>query len=332
LTATLGAINGAQISGDCIGGSITVGVRSPAGSMQSQDRDCGDEPFITGFGEIGDLFVTALPSVRWRVVAGDMGAAEVASAPPASDLQPGETRLVRVDVRAGEPAAEQTATIPAGTDVLYLTAPCNGEGALEIEIDGVAASYTCGAIGIETFTPDFDDQLLVHASATGTAAFAVRVGAVDWEAARPDAWRPPALRLSGPDRTAGDIVTLAAYPGCGWSWEPKGGGGFSTDCGPSWQPMGAALWQRPATMVILHLGGGWTITDVTVEIARNEDILATGRAPGSQPWTVRAMGDEPFVLDVPEPGDWGVRLLVSGERNGDRFQVPDYARIVVEAP
>jgi hypothetical protein len=82
--------------------------------------------------------------------------------------------------------------------------------------------------------------------------------------------------------------------------------------------------------VVLRLGGGWTITDIAVDIARNEDILATGRAPSSQPWTVKAVGDEPFVMDVPGPGDWGVRLLVSGERNGDRFQVPYYARILVD--
>jgi hypothetical protein len=234
-----------------------------------------------------------------------------------------------MDVHAGDPVMERTATIPAGTDMLYLSVPCAGEGTLEIEIDGVAASYACGTIGIETFTPDFDDQLLVRASATDTAAFAVRVGAVDRESAHPNAWRPPALRLSGPDVTAGDIVTLTAFPGCGWSWQPKGRGGFSEGCGPSWQPMATLLEQRPGTWVTLRLSGGWTISEVAVDIAPNEDILATGRAPKSQPWAVKAVNDEPFVMDVPPPGDWGVRLWVSGERNGDRFQVPYYARIVV---
>jgi hypothetical protein len=469
LTATLGTINGARVLGDCVGGSITIGIRSPGGSLQSQDWDCGDEPFVMGIGEIGDLFVTALPSVRWRVVAGDLEATEASpqpsaagfvldsfaelerallegtnrqqilgraeltdpvdvtgvltttiatipatqflnvalscsggdfgiyvlpagidaartdqrmfglesqcsdhsrlitdgntydapvevviqttgpvawrtvvggwppasarpTAPPPAGRQEGETRLVQIDVQAGAPEKERTATIPAGTDVLYLTAPCAGEGTLEIEIDGVAASYACGAIGIETFIPDASNQLIVRAGATGTAAFAVRVGAVDWEAARPGAWRPPTLRLSGPDQTAGDIVTLTAFPGCGWSWQPRDGGGSSTDCGPSWQPMAARLSQDPGTQVILRLGGGWTITDIAVDIARNQDILASGRAPSSQPWTVRAAGNEPFVMDVPSPGDWGVRLLVSGERNGDRFQVPYYARIVVAGP
>ncbi len=459
-TATLGPIHGATVVADCIGGSITVGIKPAEPGITSLDHDCGDGPFVMGIGVVGDLFVTSLPSVRWRLVAGDQGATEasalpsptpfelasyaeleamgadniaigsgilgeaeqtapvpgagdtettmaefsaydhldffvsctdgaltvdvyegenlqfsaggpcrdtphqisdavpsggpvrvlvrttgpvtwrvvvfgllrqqdVASAPPVGHLQPGETRLVRMDVHAGDPVMERTATIPAGTDVLYLTSPCAGEGTLEIEIDGVAASYACGTIGIEEFTPDLDNQLLVRASATGTAAFAVRVGAVDSEAARPGAWRPPALRLSGPDQTAGDIATLTAFPGCGWSWQPKGYGGFSESCGPSWQPMGAALWQHAGTWVTLHLGGGWTITEIAVEIARNEDILATGRAPESEQWEVRAVNDEPFVMDVPPPGDWGVRLWVSGERNGDRFQVPYYARIVV---
>jgi hypothetical protein len=93
-----------------------------------------------------------------------------------------------------------------------------------------------------------------------------------------------------------------------------------------------ALAQRVGTSVTLALDGGWAITDVQAEVAANAEIQPSGRSPLAQAWVVTRAADGTFALAVPAPGDWGVKLLVSGERDGDRFQVPYYARVIVDGP
>jgi hypothetical protein len=101
---------------------------------------------------------------------------------------------------------------------------------------------------------------------------------------------PPTLSLTGPDFTAGDTVTVAGFPGCGTSWDPKGGGGFNVDCGPSWQAIAAPLRQRPGTAVTVSLPAGWTIKSLTAAMAANADIIPSGRHPAERPLAVSRSG------------------------------------------
>jgi hypothetical protein len=124
-------------------------------------------------------------------------------------------------------------------------------------------------------------------------------------------------------------VSVRGFIGCGLSWTPKGGaGGFGDECGPSWQPIAAALRQRAGTSVSLALGGGWEITGIDASLAANDEILPS-QDPASTPLEVRRERGG-YAFDVPGPGDWGVRLSVTGEQDGESFSVPYYTRVIVE--
>ena len=182
---------------------------------------------------------------------------------------------------------------------------------------------------MEAFTLGFVTEATIRATVTGNARFLVRLDARDMAAVPNLTFLPPTLSLAGPDWTAGDTATLAGFPGCGWTWEPKSGsGGFTEDCGPSWQPVAMALAQRPGTRVTVSLPAGWTITSLSAAMAANADILPNGRHPAERPLAVSRTGST-WTFQVPAAGDWGFRLSVAATRNGDSFSIPFYGRMIV---
>jgi hypothetical protein len=252
--------------------------------------------------------------------------------PPALDaMLPGEKQVALFETDPSTPVAERP-SIPKGTDAVYVDGTCAGRGTLLLEVDGITAQFSCGeetSLGVSEFTLDQQSGVSIQSSVEGNARFRIRVGAVDLDKVPGVDFVPPALKLSGPDWTAADIVTVTGFAGCGLSWAPGDQGGMSEECGPSWQPIAAALHQRTGSQVSLELETGWTITGIQGSFAAQADILSSGRDPQSQPLEVRKVGRK-WVFDVPDAGDWGIRLGVSGASNGDHFAVPYYARVVVE--
>jgi hypothetical protein len=242
--------------------------------------------------------------------------------------QRGETTLLEFPVQGGEAPSGHSATIPAGTDWYFVTLDCVGSGTVTLDIDGVRWPFPCQGTALTTAAPGADDTLEVTASADGSARAVVQIGAVDLRDIPNTTFVPPTLRVTGPDATSGNEASVNGFVGCGLSWIPKRGGGFSDDCGPSWQPIAAALRQRTGSSVSLALGGGWEITGVGASVAANDEILPS-QDPASAPLDVRREGGG-YAFDVPGPGDWGIRLGIHGTKDGDAFSVPYYTRLIVE--
>ena len=253
--------------------------------------------------------------------------ASPAAAPSLAPLGKGETGLAAADLGADSGTSTWSGPLPAGTDFYRVETTCSGDGAIDFTIDGVHDQWTCAASNTSEYTLGPGDTTTFQATVTGNARFKVRLAAVDLAKAGV-VFLPPALSLTGPDYTAGDTVTVTGFPGCGLAWQPKRGSGVAESCGPSWQPVASPLRQRLGTSVTISLPTGWTIDDVTMAYAANSAILP-GRDPATQQEAVYHNGGV-WTLTVPPAGDWGVQLMVSASHNGDRMQVPYYARVIVE--
>ena len=288
---------------------------------------------------MAQVHVAAPAGLAWMGLLVDLAGAGASSTPEPShaatepSLEPplaGSTALVSLDLTAADGTVERTAARPQATDYYLLSGACAGQGSVDLVIDGVEGTWACGTLGVEPFTLGSGTTATIHATVTGTAHFLVRLDARDMAAIPNLTFLPPALSLTGPDSTAGDTVTTAGFPGCGWSWQPKSGvGGFNEDCGPSWQAMATALHQRPGTTVTMTLPAGWTIDAIDAAVAANADILPSGSHPAEQPLAVSHPGGA-WSFRVPGSGDWGVRLTVTAARDGDTFNVPFYGRVIVE--
>ena len=329
----------------CLGGSIDIVIVRAGAEVGTNQANCSIKPYVTwapdlsAFGEppldgTEHVVVRSPGGVRWRVVVaqgGDAAPSIVVVRPSASplpqpSLQPtitGETPIMALAVAGGGEPVETSDGVD-GIEQYLVTGSCVGTGNIQFEIDGVAAEYPCGPFGPVVFLRDADNHLVVTARATGDARFLLRVSA--WSPSV--AWAPPALTLTGPTPD-GQTLGRRAYAGCGLSWSPAGGGGFVEDCGPSWQPVAAPLTEPPGTSVRLVLADSWTITAISAQITPHQDIQPSGRAPVARPLTLTGTADG-YAFDIQEAGDWGIRLLVSGERDGDRFQVPYYSRVIVQ--
>lgn len=309
-----------QVSGGGDGHTLTF-QELPAGDILVQVRatwysTAAEAPVTVRVYRLFDVTPTSEPSPS--VTAGD---------PALPTPLPGEAALLEFPIESGD-AVDRTAAIPAGTDWYYVRMDCRGTGTVTLDIDGVPWTIPCLGNHLTTAAPGADDVLEVTASTDGSVRALVRIGAVNLRDIPDTTFLPPTLRLTGPDAASGDDVSVHGFVGCGLSWVPRRGGVFADECGPSWQPIAAALRQRSGTSVSLELGGGWDITRVDASIAANAEILPS-QDPASTPLEVRRDGAG-YVLDVPAPGDWGIRLRVQGEKDGDAFSVPYYTRVVVE--
>jgi len=346
VTTDLGPVSGIAFEGfavSCTGGSITVNKMAGDVVLFGYGSACGDSPKLVSDGTdaadpAAHIVVIASERVRWRVVVagakaepsrGPTPQPTVAASPSLPPAGQGETSLVSLDLTAADGTVTRSAARPDGTDEYRLHVACAGDGTLDLSVDGVEGTWACGAVTEEVFVPDWGNtDVQVTAGVTGDARLLLRLDAVDLATLPNVTWLPPVLSISGPDYSAGDIYTVDGFPGCGWSWKPKGGGGFTDDCGPSWQPVATRLDQRPGTSFTVSLPAGWAITGVSAVIARHAAILPSDRAPAETPWTGTASGDT-WTFPAPQLGDWGIRLLVSATKDGDAFQVPFYGRIVV---
>lgn len=331
-----------KLAVSCLGGELTVALRANGEDFGTHRIHCSlqrpfpstVDPFAATPAVEARVVVIAPKGMRWRIAVADPFESDPSPDPSTSQLPvfvrpspgSGETPLTWLEVGLGSPEMETGLAVPDGTDEILVTGRCAGEGELRLEIDGVRGDYPCAAIGGEVFIPD-NTWLDIRASATGSAYFAISIVARDLERVEGVAWIPPALTLEG-SPVSGTAASRTAYAGCGLSWQPASGGGFVDDCGPSWQPIGAALRVAPGTTVSLSLANGWAIEDVAGSIAAQDQVLARGRNPESQPFVLRKTADG-FDFQAPEPGDWSLRLTVSGGKDGDRFRVPYYARVIV---
>lgn len=217
---------------------------------------------------------------------------------------------------------------PQGTDTWLIHVACTGAGAIDLVVDGIATRYPCPLAGqLDSFVPDATDGLAMTVRATDGIRWSLLATAYDIEASA--AWIPPRAVLSAPEWTAGDIVEVNGYPGCGWSWQLANGESAAESCGPSWMPVPTAVSVRPGADLTLVLADGWTITAVSGDIAVHDRILPT-RSPASVALVAREGPASHITFPAPAIGDWGVLLLISGERAGDVFGVPYYFRIIVE--
>lgn len=325
-----------RLAASCIGGALTVVFRTDVEELGTHRIGCSlqgpvagsVDPFAATPAVEAHVVVIAPKGMRWRVAVADpfAGDPSASQGPVIERPSPGsgETPLVWMEVDVTKDGSAGVA-VPPGTDEIVITGQCAGEGELALEIDGVLASYRCDPIDRDVFVPD-NTWLDIHASVTGSVLFSLQVSARDLEHVDGVAWIPPVLTLAAPqaDGTAG---SRAGYAGCGLTWSPKNGRGFSDDCGPSWQPVGGALNLAPGTTVALSLADGWAIEEVDGAIAIQDQVLTSGRDPEIRPLALRKTTDG-FAFGAPGAGDWSIRLTITGERRGDRFQVPYYARVL----
>lgn len=323
-----------KLAVSCLGGDLTVAIRANGEDLGTHLIHCSLQgpfastvnPFAATPAVEARVVVIAPKGMRWRIAVADPFEGDPFPVTVLPSPGSGETPLVWIEVGLGSADVDTGVAVPDGTDEILVTGRCAGEGELRLEIDGVRDDYPCATIAA-IFVPD-NTWLDIRASATGSAHFTVTIVARDLERIAGVVWIPPVLTLAGRDAAVADIVQATGYPGCGWSWQPASGGGFGDDCGPSWQPIAASLRVVPGTTISLSLADGWVIEDVVGAITAQDQVLPRGRNPESQPFALRRTADG-FAFEAPGVGDWSLRLTVSGGKDGDRFAVPYYARIIV---
>ncbi len=254
-------------------------------------------------------------------------------APKLPDKLDGVTKLLGASGTSESAPLIRSVAVPHDADRYYLRLGCTGTGTIALIIDGVGDDVACDAAGLSEFGRGVDDTLDFSLETEGVLRYTVAVDARDIDAG--PGFHVPALTMTGPDYTAGDLVTLRGFEGCGLSYAPKGGPASVTDCGPSWQPVATSLHQRPGTSVSFAVADGWTITRISGLYAEQDRILPSGRDPVRTPWFGEDAGLAPVTPDaggevlvpVPPVGGWGLLVYVTATKDGDEFSVPYYFRI-----
>jgi hypothetical protein len=275
--------------------------------------------------------VTAPDDVTFRVVPAHLEVIVPVATLPEPVLDEDEdfgTRFLEIAGTSDDGAINRQAAIPRGTDSYIFRIACTGAGTLDIEVDGIREPYRCWDT-ISEYVPAFDAQADVTITASGGLRFIARLYAFDRQALS-SAFLPPNATLTGLD-PSGAEKTANGFHGCGLSYEPASGtGGFSDACGASWQPTPRILRVGADASVRLQLHGGWVIESLVGEIAPHDQIVPSGRSPSAQRWLELQPGRSQVSFDAPDPGDWGIRLYLRGEKDGATFSRPYYFRIVVE--
>lgn len=239
----------------------------------------------------------------------------------------GEYEILRVDGRDATPETFTT-TVPDIADRYVLRIACTGAGGIAVDIDGINPAYACPGSWVEEFAIGPDLSLDLRVEPDGQIRYSLLVTVVHLPGRA--AWVPPQAILKGLHVIGGDLWDVPGFRGCGWSYEPLDGEGFSESCGPSWQPIAVPLHVRAGTEVTVALAQDWQVMSLTAHIAAHDQILPS-RDPRSSRFVEFDAGPAPSVTFLAPPaGDWGVRMLISGERAGDRFQVPYYFRVIVD--
>jgi hypothetical protein len=141
---------------------------------------------------------------------------------------------------------------------------------------------------------------------------------------------PPAAWITG------DAEVMAVL-GCGLSFELASGETAADQCGPAYAaiPLDRSLAASPGQELRFALDVDWTITDITGQVVETKTLLSSPEAVSFQPLArcCDTGEDQPAValFWAPEqPGDWTVRFDPVAVRDGDRFHVPYYVRLLVE--
>jgi hypothetical protein len=297
------------------------------------DQECPGNPSVPVVVELAEplgdrpiLDAGSLPHVT--IV--DGAAPDDEPEPTAAPVEPGYTLIGDAAGTSAEGPTTVSGDLPAATDTLEVRITCTGTGGLRLVVDERPENLACEAPVVRSFAPRTALVTEVRIEPSGTLEYEVRVLALDVESLPGVGFIPPAATFGGPDGAGVD-----AYRGCGLRYTPATGTAtIQDDCPPSWEPMpdDRVLVVGPDAEMTLELPDGWLITYLVPEVALHAEILPSGRSPEIVTYAdIDAFPSPSMGFFAPRtPGDYGIRLTVDGERNGDRFSVPYYVRVRVE--
>jgi hypothetical protein len=243
-----------------------------------------------------------------------------APAPP--DFAQPSVRVLEVSGDGPVPALA-VGQVPEAAERVALLVGCSGEGVLRMRLDGVAVDFDCARRLLDgAFVPPLDGESELVVEATGALRYVVQVRA--WSPVAP-VFRPPGALLSGGGRT------VPGHAGCGLAFELADGTSSEEQCGPSWMPIpdDRAVSLSRADELVLSMMDGWTLTQIVTDITDHAGIVGEDRdVPYARldPHTV-VDGARALVILTTNPGDFGLRLTLTAERDGATFTVPYYFRV-----
>jgi len=226
-------------------------------------------------------------------------------------------------------------TVTKDVSLLLVSANCRGAGSLEIEVTGGAAmDVPCPTLS--------HDPRRSFVEVTDSAEMEVRItftGVVEYHSVRiegSDARLPERPTITA-DRSLVGSARTDAVPGCGISFQLASGMSGADQCGPEYPviPVDRALTVSPGLQLLLELQGGWGIAGISGALVETDALIASPATVSFQPLdrccdTGEAEPATAIFWAPTEAGDWTIMLTTSAIREGDRFTLPYYVRVIVE--
>jgi hypothetical protein len=230
---------------------------------------------------------------------------------------------------AGE-TAPVVAPVVAPDATLVVAFGCEGKGMIHLVVDGIARDAACLASNVMEFVP----------TATGpsrlgiTPDHAVRLNLEFRSYTREQA----GAALDVPSAELGTVTRSSAAPGfttCLTSWRLPDGTTGDEGCGPTWRPIpdGRAIRVTAGETLETGITDGWAITGIEPSYADHAALTADATLAD---WVPLPPVDGPgvegrFTLGVPPPGDWAIRLAVTGRlADGTTFTADQAFRVIVK--
>jgi hypothetical protein len=229
---------------------------------------------------------------------------------------------------ANETVPVEAPVVPPGS-TLVVSFGCEGQGLIHLVADGIARDAACLASNVMEFVPAGTGPSRLEITPDHTVRLNLEL--------RSYTRKQAGAAIDVPSAELGTVTRSSAAPGfttCLTSWRLPDGTTGDEGCGSTWRPIPDGRAIRATAGEILETGAtdGWTITGIEPFYADNAAVTADATLADWVPLPpVQGPGVEGrFTLGAPPPGDWAVRLAVTGRlADGTTFTADQAFRVIV---